>query len=221
MIKIKPLGAIVILTIALFFLLYGQCTVCNIQQYNGLDSNSREYYIQSQPNILGDVENFSNNPINCVSGFVPSQESSFRLVDYAIIYANITTEGVYMLAYENNSRLNAKTHVFVYAVQDIIINGLRLNSSDSTFYTSPFPKSLVITAINQTRFIINLQKVSSLDDIEDSDRPVNITQSISLAELIKYSIVGIPATFASLITCIVVIILLKETQVQEGLYDEL
>ena len=203
------------MAIALFFLLCGQCTVCVVREYNtpifrttGLESN-----------CLGVYPNISPRSDIDISSSITAQGETIRMIDIVTVFANITTSA-YMIAVENNSLLNAKYSVYALAHKDIIINGFHMQEGELRLWEKPFPSVLGIT-FNESYYQVRLRQVSSLDDIEDEDRPLNETAQYSTIDLVSIAIAGVPAVLASLGVNIAVLVFTKSQRVQEGLPNDI
>lgn len=214
MIIIKWTGAIILLVIAVFFLSNGQLSDSTIS--NTGDSVSR-MDLRPESDYMGVYTNIGirSNPNQFSS--ISSENQTIRLMDVAIVYANITSTA-HMIAVVNNSLLNAKYSVYVLAQENIIVNGIHIIKGETREWTKPLPSSLFIT-FNQTLFVVRLRQVASLDDIEDTDRPVNETAQYYFLDLVNVSVAGIPATLASLAFWIVLLVLIKSQNIQKGLPD--
>lgn len=148
-----------------------------------------------------------------------TEDNKISITHIAVVYANITTDA-YMIAVNNNSLLNAKSDVYLLAQVNLTVNGVRMEIGETQKWSAPFPSILGIT-YNDTYYQIKLRQVGSLDDIEDIDRPTNLTAEYNYFDLVYTTIAGIPATLASLTFWIVVLVLAKSQQVQEGLPNDI
>jgi len=211
----KSLGAVIVIAVACFFLLVANTTV----QFHNTLTNMDAGRNRLRPIDLGFSPILSNNGVHENDFVVTAQEQNNGLIQLAAVYTNITSQA-FMMAVYNNSLLNVKTHVWVLAMQSIIVNGISLTTGETVVFKQPLPPILSIT--NETlTYIINLRRVTSLDDIEDLDRPIAFNNSYSEFDLVRVAIAGIPAVLTSLATCIIVVSFLKEAKLQEGLPNEL
>jgi len=214
------------LVIALFFLLNGQFATSIIQH----DSVSSAVYgrdnAKPQRDSLGIYPCGSIGSSTYLSGVESDKGKNFLIAEttvgithVAIVFANITTTA-YMIAIDNNSLLNAKSSVYVIAQTNITVNGFYMLTGELREWIAPFPSVLGITH-NGTYYQILLRQISSLNDIEDDDRPINQTASYYQNDLISVALSGIPAVLASLAVNTVVLVFIKSQRVQEGLPNDI
>lgn len=210
------------MTVALFFLLYvGQSPVCVVQYDNALVADNGNSRIRFEPYSVAFYRDCRYNTISSLSYFTTSENEDIRLISIATVFANITKDGQYMIAVQNNSLLNAKFSVYVVAHKNITVNGYRMITNEIREWSAPFPTTLSITYNDTVHYIIKLRQISSLDDIDDSDRPTNATAEYNMFHLAGVTIGGAVSGLASLLFCIVVLVFIKSQRVHEGLPNEL